>query len=307
MVKTPISTITQQKPFESDDKLFHVTNFSELPDGAAVLFGSQSLLDLSTDLTTENRLAVVAIAAVVASYRYNIGTWNKETVNFVLEVAIRLASVIKDTCAAFFSIPNHKLPDFELGNKHYTARLEMIKITNLIQLPSVLEKLFNKLQRVIILSPTSSISLFKYKMFYYMYEAYPCNIVGFRVEFGRACVLRFTTLDAMLHRLKANRRELESQNEFVISQLLLRETDKNSVSYPKLSDEKSKLLLKKIEKERLLKIEEKKRGLRQLDDAIAAEKDRIKNFCQERKQQRRQSILYQKEDDSVESDRFCDR
>lgn len=292
-----------------DKATLFINNYIELPDNSSIIFGTKSVFDSNVDLHLEYFFVAVAVSAVAVSYKYSVDSWNNEIIDFVLEISDSLAKGIKSQPTAFFSYPNHSLPDFEIGSKRYNTRLEMVEVTKFNKLSLILPYIFRKLQRILLISPITTVAIFKQKTYFYMYEGFPCDMLGFCTKegYGAACMTRFTTIKALLRRLNINKRDTPSEHGIIISQLLFRNTPDQSPSYPELSSSKVELLVENIKLEKLLHEEEKRKLLQELDTMISEEKERIVNFCQEKKDNHCKPQLNEQLVNFLDSNILCER
>lgn len=279
--------LCKEPPITLSQELLIPSNFEHMPDGSGIIFGTKSINSLFPDVfdpKVEYVLPIVAISAVSVSHKYSIATWNPNIVDLILSLAEELKKFIELNKSEaernqFFTVANHNLPIVEIGHKKYTIRMQMIETSQFKNLYNALDKIFIKLQRVIVLSPSNSIAVFKRKNLYYMFEGYPCNIVGFRSEEGRSCFIRFKSLSSMVRRIEANRKESCPCDTVILSQLILNEvSEQEYFPYPCHTGSQQDAKIRDAKLELVYKEGEKQRQLDTLDRTIEEEKERVRKF-----------------------------
>lgn len=259
-------------------------NFELMPDRSQILFGNKCVDDLTFTFSVDQMNALVGIGALISSYKYSIATWDPAIIDFTLDLAVALGKNIPINQSVLYSAARFHFGAVKVGKKTFDITLKNIATGVFGNLKKILETVFEQYDRVVIITTCDSFAVFKRFNFYYLYEGYPCDVVGFRMkEGGKACFMRFMDLSPMIRRIEANRMGCTKTHRIGLSSIQMQEIyDKTVTRYEDMTKSKEDLLIAETEAAETLKEQKRLDKIDAINEKIEAEKERIKKFRAEK-------------------------
>lgn len=256
------------------------SNFDPLPDGSSIISGTINLIQLGD--FAEALGVLVGVTAVLLSHKYCIATWDSNVIDTAILLAASIQKKLPIKRNTLFSSPRVYFPRVRIGSLVYTLSMCPMARGIISNLYNMIEKCLERIDRLVVISLTYSFAVFKRKNFYYLFEGYPCDFIGFvttNADLGKSCLIRFTTLNSLIRRVICNRNDLNMDQTILISHVntidVTREGLSKFVNRSQSEEETAYTIeqLKKDAKDR--RISEK---LAFLTQEIKDEKARIKAF-----------------------------
>lgn len=258
------------------------SNFIRMPDQSQLLFGTKCIYDMDFPFGLDQMNALVGIAALISSYKYSIATWDHSIVNFTLDVSAALGQQVPVNQAIIYSAARFRFGNVRIGSKVYAITLKNIATGIFVNLYKILETIFETYDRVVIITTCDSFSVFKRYNFYYLYEGYPCDVVGFRTsnaEVGKACFMRFLTLTALVRRIESNRVNCTMNHRIGVSCVIMTEVKEDELKqYVRRTESMEQILLQQLKNDRIKRKDDRRKRINMLNEEITSEKKRIKKF-----------------------------
>lgn len=266
------------------------TNFEELPDGSQIIHGTRSMfhIQLSSNIYDyENLSILVGLSAIIISTKYSIASWTPEVIDYVLGCAQLMSeALILENRMSFYTFNEHHLPVVEIKNRFYNVKMLAMENRIWSLLEQYLKNLFETIDRFLIVTSRGSFAVFMRMNFYYVFEYSTCNKLGFRIknkEFGASCFLRFVDIHSLVRRIQSNHREVHDQQKFLVYRVITSEIKENNahVDYVSFTESQEKDVVERLRQNRLIFKDQMIKNLKETDEKIQAEKERIRKYREE--------------------------
>lgn len=263
------------------------TNLRDMPDGAQILHGTQNLLQV---IEYNASISVVApVIAIVMSYKYSICSWDSAILDFVLNTTKYVQECVPFDQYQMFRGPRNHLPDIQVGEQRFG-----LHVFSLCICPA--KDIGNKLSehmcppvgrdRVVVSSTVYSAAIFRRKNFWYLFDAYPCDTVGFRTKDmckGTATLQRFMSFDGLLQRLRCNQQVTGDNQMFSVNRVQVNDVSRSAglvkpLKFVERPSHQEAEIIERLTQEQAELVQRNNKRLEELNCLIMNEKCRINEF-----------------------------
>lgn len=259
-------------------------DFRDMPDGSQVMLGTRNLLQVVE--YSESISVIAPLLACVLSTKYGIQTWQPACLDFVLNTTRYIQDCVPMAKYQMFRAPNHHFPEIQIGSTRYSASVKLLEIGTFFSMADMLRKSLTQCDRLVISSMVFNAAVFQKNEFWYLFDAFPCDLVGIRctdISEGVASFQRFKSFDSLVSRIIYNQYVGRLDQSCSVSRVSVKDvTDQSglvkSFRFVPLPEHKEKETIAKLNKEEQERVERNAQYLDELNQLIRAEKCRIKKF-----------------------------
>lgn len=225
------------------------SNFITMPDGVALLFGTKNIHQCEN--YNESIAVVASIIATVMSHKYSINTWNGQIIDYILSTVDAFREKYRVTDYSMFQVSKHTFPELHFGSTVYNVVVDKLLIGNWPKVKTYLRQTKHVQHYQIVISSTAfSVGIVKRYNFFYIFDPFPCDSIGYRTENiadDVAVVTRFPSIESVVNRFCVNYQLDKNENHqqtIKISTVYVRSPTKSRFqSYP---ESKENLLVDRI-------------------------------------------------------------
>lgn len=259
-------------------------DFRDMPDGSQVMLATRNLLQV---VEYNESISVVApLLACVLSTKYGIHTWQTSCLDFVLNTTRYFQDCVPINKYQMFHAQNNDFPDIQIGTARYRPSVKCLAVGTIFTVGEMLKTALTESNRLVVSSMVFNGAVFRRNEFWYLFDAFPCDLVGFRctdISDGVASLQRFKTFSGLVNRIMYNQYVGRMDQRCSVSRVSVKDvTDQTGLTksfrFEPLPEYKEKETIDRLNKEEGERIERNAQYLEELNQLIKSEKCRIKKF-----------------------------
>lgn len=259
-------------------------NFRDMPDLSQVMLGTRNILQVVE--YNESIGVVTPILACILSTKYAIHSWQPSCIDFVLNTSRYIQDCVPMNKYQMFRAQKHHLPDLQIGSARYRATVKCLAVGTMLTIRDMLKTALAESSRLIVSSIVFNVAVFKRNEYWYLFDAFPCDLLGFRcsdISAGTASLQRFKDLDVLISRIKYNQYVARLDQHCSVSRVSVQDVTEEaglakSFRFAQIPEYKEKETINRLNQEEQERVERNETYLEELNNLIKAEKCRIKKF-----------------------------
>ncbi|XP_065361590.1 uncharacterized protein LOC135955193 isoform X2 [Calliphora vicina] len=261
------------------------SNFQSLPDGTWIIFGSQLVPQLD-EAQLKLKALLSSIVSVVLTAKYKISTWSTKLIDYAMDAVDNFSEDFPTYQYALGALLHRSVPKILLGDRTYEVKVQKILRSDIQKtLREALIETLIDFNRLLVICQRFCCLIVKRYNFLYMHCGFPVNTVGYRkFNTGPGCLIRFVELDPLIRRIEfgCNPQGCDISNYVVVPLKVYDITPESMGRYRTLPQNIEQQMYNVALDEKSRFEESKKSKMRFLNEALAKEDRRIKEFMSER-------------------------